>query len=140
MCSDAYLGEASAMAGEGRWTAALAEHETVVRACLAASERVAAADWGRVPAPDKWSPAAVVLHICQSYELGRDAVAGGPSMRLRIAPPVAWLSRTLILPVFLATERFPRGAKAPAEVVPSATEAQPTDARRGSRSPGAGGR
>ena len=98
-----------------RWTAALVEHETVVRAFLTACQGVAPADWQRAPAPGKWSPAAVVLHVCHAYELGRDSVAGGPSMRLRVAPPVAWFSRTLLLPVILATKRFPLGVTAPRE-------------------------
>ena len=114
----------SRMGDERRWTAALVEHETVVRAFLTACQGVASADWQRAPAPGKWSPAAVVLHVCQAYELGRDSVASGPSMRLRVAPPVAWFSRTLILPVILATKRFPRGATAPAEIVPDAAEAR----------------
>lgn len=100
------------------------EHEIAVRTFLAACQEVTPANWQRAPAPGKWSPAAVVLHVCQAYELGRDAVAGGPGMQLRVAPPVAWFSRTLILPVVLATRRFPQGAAAPAEVVPDAAEAR----------------
>ena len=65
------------------WNAALAEHETVVRAFLEVCERVAPADWHRAPAPKKWSAAAVALHVCRAYEMGRDAMAGGQGMRLR---------------------------------------------------------
>ena len=107
-----------------RWIAALAEHETVLRQFLTVCERVAAADWQRAPMPEKWTVAAVVLHVCRAYELGRDAMAGGESMRLRVSPPVAWISRTLLLPVVLATQRFPRGARSPLEVVPDAAEAR----------------
>ena len=111
------------MRDERRWTAALVEHETVMRAFLTACQGVAPAYWQRAPAPGKWTPAAVVLHVCQAYELGRDSVAGGPSMRLRVATPVAWFSRMLLLPVILATKRFPPRAIAPAEVVPDAAKA-----------------
>lgn len=111
------------MRDERRWAAALAEHETAVRALAAACERVAPADWQRSPAPMKWSPAAVVLHVCRAYELGRDAVTGGESMRPRVSRSFAWFSRTLVLPVILATNRFPRGTAAPVEVVPDAAEA-----------------
>jgi len=109
---------------EHRWTAAMAEHEIAVRAFVAACERVAPEDWQRSPAPMKWSPAAVVLHVCRAYELGRDAVNGSDGMRLRVSRSFAWFSRTLVLPVILATNRFPRGAAAPAEVVPDAAEAR----------------
>lgn len=106
-----------------RWSAALREHDTVVREFLAACSRVAPEDWQRQPVPGKWSPAAVVLHVCRAYELGRDAAAGGESMRLKVSPSAARLSRVLILPLVLATHRFPRGARSPREVVPDADEA-----------------
>ncbi len=112
------------MGDEPRWTAALEEHETVVRAFLAECQAVAPADWQRAPDPGKWSPAAVVLHVCRAYELGRDAVAGGPGMRLLVPPAAAWFARKLLLPFLLATKRFPQGASAPAEVVPDLAEAR----------------
>ena len=102
----------------------MAEHETAVRSFVAVCERVAPGDWQRSPAPMKWSPAAVMLHVCRAYELGRDAVNGGKSMRLQVSRSSAWFSRTLVLPVILATNRFPRGAAAPVEVVPDAAEAR----------------
>jgi hypothetical protein len=106
-----------------RWRSALAEHETAVRGFLAACKRVDPDDWQRAPVPGKWTAAAVVLHVCRAYELGRDAAAGGESMRLRVSPSAAWISRKLILPVVVATHRFPRGARSPREVLPDATEA-----------------
>ena len=110
------------MGEERRWTTALAEHDRAVREFLAACRRVAPADWQRAPMPGKWTAAAMALHVCRAYELGRDAMAGGAGMRLRVTPRVAWISRTLILPVVLATKRFPRGARSPSEVVPDAAE------------------
>ena len=109
---------------ERGWIAAIAEHENAIRTFVAACRRVESSNWQRAPALGKWSPAAVALHVCQAYEFGRDAAVEDARMRLRVAPPLAWLSRTVILPIFLATKRFPRGAKAPAEVVPDAAEAR----------------
>ena len=111
------------MRAEHRWNAAIAEHGTVVRAFLDVCGRVAPADWHRPPAPGKWSAAAVALHVCRVYEMGRDAMAGGPSMRLRVSRPFSWLLRTLMLPVIIATKRFPRGAYAPREIAPDPAEA-----------------
>ncbi len=108
---------------ERRWNAAFAEHATVLREFLEVCERVTPADWHRAPAPGKWSAAAVALHICRAYEMGRDAMAGGRSMRLRVSPSFSWLLRTLMLPVVFATKRFPRGANAPREVAPDLAEA-----------------
>ncbi|HEX6626801.1 MAG TPA: DinB family protein [Gemmatimonadaceae bacterium] len=109
---------------ERRWNAAIAEHETVVREFIAACDRCAPDEWNASPAPGKWSTAAVALHICHAYELGENAMAGGPGMRLRVSPPYAWVLRNLLLPVILATQRFPRGARAPREVVPDLEEAR----------------
>ena len=107
-----------------RWTAALEEHSAAVRAFRLAFESLAMDEWLRVPAPGKWSAAAVVLHVCRAYELGNDAAVGGSSMRLLVAPPMAWMARTFALPVFLRTGSFPRGAEAPAEVIPDLGEAR----------------
>jgi hypothetical protein len=43
-------------------------------------------------------------------------------MRLRVSEPYAWLLRTLMLPVIVATKRFPLGARAPREVAPDLEE------------------
>jgi hypothetical protein len=109
--------------GTWRWSVALAEHETAVREFLAACDRIPPDKWQRSAVPGKWSTAAVVLHVCRSYELGRDAAAGGPGMRLKVSPRAAWISRMLILPAVLATQRFPRGARSPREVFPDVAEA-----------------
>ncbi|HUQ99924.1 MAG TPA: DinB family protein, partial [Gemmatimonadaceae bacterium] len=68
--------------------------------------------------PGKWSPAQVAMHVCRAYELGSAALHGGDSMRLRVSERYAWWLRTLMMPVVLATRRFPRGAPAPREVWP----------------------
>jgi hypothetical protein len=112
------------MRSESRWNAAIAEHDTAVREFLDLCAQCAPAQWHRAPAPDKWSTAAVALHVCRAYELGRDAMAGGPSMRLRVSKRYSWVLRTLMLPVILATTRFPRGVRAPREVAPDLEEAR----------------
>lgn len=43
-------------------------------------------------------------------------------MRLRVSERFAWVLRTLMLPLVLATKRFPRGARAPAEIRPDPVE------------------
>jgi hypothetical protein len=111
------------MRHQWHWSAALREHENAVREFLAACGRIAPDSWQRALAPGKWTAAAVVLHVCRAYELGRDAAAGGESMRLKVSPSAAWISRMLILPVVLATHRFPRGARSPREVLPDPAEA-----------------
>jgi hypothetical protein len=101
----------------------LAEHAAALDEFTVASARLAGTAWARPPAPGKWSPAAVVLHVCGAYEFVRDAAAGGAGMRLLVSRPAAWLGRTVVLPALLASGRFPRGAAAPREVVPDLAEA-----------------
>ena len=109
---------------ERRWNAAIAEHETSVRDLLDVCERCPPSRWHASPAAGKWSAAAVALHVCRAYELGQNAMAGGAGMRLRVSKPYAWLLRTLLLPLILATKRFPRGVTAPGEVAPDLQEAR----------------
>ena len=107
---------------EARWNAAIAKHEVAVREFLDVCEQCSGDDWHR-SADGKWSTSAVALHICSSYELGRDAMLRGASMRPVVSKRYAWVLRTLLLPVILATSRFPR-ARAPREVVPGTEEAK----------------
>jgi hypothetical protein len=116
-----------------RWRAARAEHDDVVRASLEVLGRIPAARWHEAPRPAGWSPAAVTLHLCQSYELSRAVVGGAPGMALRVPRWRAWLLRTFLVPPLLASRRFPRGARAPREVRPDAAEASALGVEEGTR-------
>jgi hypothetical protein len=106
------------MAAMHGWAAVIAEHEREVGRFLATVRRVSPADWNVAPADGKWSPAAVALHVCQSYEFATAAAGGSVVMRMRVSSRAASLYRTLLLPVMLATRFFPTGVRAPAEVRP----------------------
>ena len=105
-----------------RWESARAEHRSAVAEFLDVLRAVPDDRWHRPPAPGKWTPAAVALHVTVSYELAGDTSAGPPTMRLRVSKRWAWALGHLLLPVMLATGRFPGGAKAPREVVPDMGE------------------
>jgi hypothetical protein len=115
------MDRATTEVSDRRWTTALAEHDAAVRGFLTICERVAEDDWQRPPAPGKWTPAAVALHLCQSYELGGDVRPDAPGMRMKVTPSRATVLRTFLLPFIVATSRFPR-VKAPREVAPDAVE------------------
>jgi hypothetical protein len=104
--------------GADRWATALREHDEVLAGFVAAVERLDPDRWHRPMGPGRWSPAALTMHVIQSYELGRAAMAGGASMRVIVPRPVSWLARNIALPIFLARRTFPKGAEAPAEVRP----------------------
>lgn len=104
------------------WNAAITEHDEAVRAFVRECERIDAADWQRPPLPGKWSPAAVALHLCHSYEIGVDEERRRAGMRMKLSPLQAMISRTFVLPYILMTGRFPR-VRAPREVAPDAAEA-----------------
>ena len=112
------------MRDERRWSAALAEHERELAAFLHVVARIPPDAWTRAPAPGRWSPAAIVAHVREAYDFGRAAAAGTAAMRLLVPRPTAWLSRTLLLPLLLVLRRFPRGANAPAEVLPDVAAAE----------------
>lgn len=111
------------MTDNRRWADAADEHARAVEAFVDAMAQVPAIRWHTPRAAGKWSAAALALHVCQAYEFGRDAVRTGAAMRLKVPPPVAWISRVVVLPMLLARDRFPRGADAPPEVAPDLREA-----------------
>lgn len=100
------------------WAAARAEHHEVVAQFLATIDEMPDDRWLRAPRPNKWSAATLTDHVTVTYAYGRDATTTGIGMRLLIPRPLAWVARTFILPRMLTSKRFPRGAKAPAEVRP----------------------
>jgi uncharacterized damage-inducible protein DinB len=101
------------------WTRALTEHAAALDTFIARIEAIPDTAWHRERAPGKWSPAALALHVIDSYRLGHDAIrSGGGGMRLRVAPWQAWIGRTIYFPAMLALGRFPQGAPAPSEVRP----------------------
>jgi hypothetical protein len=102
------------------WSSALEEHQHVVHGFVAECARVPVSEWHRAPAPGAWSASEVALHLCAAYELGRAAVHGGPGMRMLVTPTRAWVLRSMLLPLMLASKRFPHGVPAPREVVPDA--------------------
>lgn len=101
-----------------RWQRALAEHEDVLVAYLRIARAFPADRWQRVPAPGRWSAAALTLHVADAYRYGHEAASGGPGMRLLVPPLAALASRAVIFPVMLWLKRFPREAPAPKEVRP----------------------
>ncbi len=106
-----------------RWQAAERGHAEAVAALLVAASLVPDHKWTLPLGPGRWSPAQMLLHIEQSYRLGEAALRGGPGMRLRTSPLVAWIGRRVLLPLLTLTRRFPRNAPAPRELVPDAAEA-----------------
>ncbi len=103
---------------DARWAAALAEHERQIAAYVRRMRAVAPAAWAAPRADERWHPAAEALHVAMAYEVGVDACKNGRQMRLVVSPRVAWVSRTVLLPLFLRTRTFPRNARAPREVRP----------------------
>lgn len=118
---------------ERGWIRARAEHREALARFASAVAAVPDRAWALPTAEGKWSPAAIALHVVRAYELGDVAMHGGPGMRLRVRPWQAWMLRRLVLPYVLATGRFPRGAEAPAEVVPDLGEASQLNATAASR-------
>ena len=101
-----------------RWIRALAEHEQVLEEYVQLARTFPAERWQREPAPQRWSAAALTLHVADAYRFGLEAANGGAGMRLRVPRAVAFVSRNVIFPVMLWRKRFPREAPAPSEVRP----------------------
>ncbi len=104
------------------WSGACREHAQVLTEFLAMIDRMPPDRWQRPPRPNKWSAATLTEHLSVTYAYGRDAATTGRGMRLLVPRPIAWAARTFILPRMLASQKFARGAKAPAEVRPDVGE------------------
>ena len=111
------------MPSDRHWAAALAEHDAAVRGFLELCDRIGADEWQRAPAAGQWTPAAIALHLCQTYEMGADEERRSAGMRMKVSPGRARAVRALILPWIIATSRFPR-VRAPREVAPDETESK----------------
>ena len=112
------------MKSDRAWADALTSHAKAVDECLARIREVPPAHWHVQARTDSWSPSEEALHVALSYEFGIAAAGGGPGMRLRVGPAAAWISRELLLRIFLRAGVFPRGAVSPREVRPSNAEAR----------------
>lgn len=106
-----------------RWQSAERAHAEAVAALLVAASLVPDHKWAEPLGPGRWSPAQMLLHVEQSYRLGHDALLGGAGMKVRTSGLVAWVGRTIVLPLLTLTKRFPRNAPAPRELVPDAAVA-----------------
>ncbi len=107
-----------------RWDVALGEQQEVVDAFVAAISATPRDLWQRRHAPDRWTAAELAQHVCDAYAMGRDAPRGAPSMRLRVSPLVALLSRTFMFPMMIRMKRFPREAPVPRELRPDPERAR----------------
>ena len=105
------------------WSAAVREHEVVLRGYVQRLHAVPDAQWGAPRAEGKWSVAQEALHVAMAYEIGIAACNGSAGMRLVSPPVVAWLSRNLLLPVMLRLRFFPPNAPAPRELRPKEADA-----------------
>lgn len=101
-----------------RWDGALREQQVVVDAFAAAIGATPRDLWHRRATADRWTAAELAVHVVDAYAMGRDAPRGVPSMRLRVSPFAALVSRTILFPLMLWTKRFPREAPVPRELRP----------------------
>lgn len=101
------------------WPDGLRLHAAAVARFAATVRSVPDACWRTPPAPGKWSPAEVTMHLVLTYRhLWREQEG---TLAIRVLPPPwrAWLLRQIILPRLLAGRPFPAGVRAPREVRPA---------------------
>lgn len=120
------------MARDRVWRLALAEHDAVLAECRCVINDVPVHRWHVARAPGVWTPAEEAVHIRLAYAFGIDAVTTGAAMQLAVHPAAAWVAGHVLLPLLLRARRFPRGAAAPGEVMPSTHDAHATTPDRAS--------
>lgn len=115
------------MARADNWREAVTDYEAAIDAFAVAIAHVDEALWHAWRANARWSPAALALHVCMSYEMSTQAARGGSGMVVRASPGASWFARRIVLPLMLTSRRFPRGARAPREVRPDEVESLQLD-------------
>lgn len=110
----------------------LVAHDEAVTRFLDAMAAVPADLWAQPPAPNRWSAAALSLHVIDAYGYCIRALDGGPQMRTLLPVWRMWMLRELVMPIMFHLRRFPREAPAPREVIPdlaAAVDLSQEDAR-----------
>ena len=101
------------------------EHAAAVSEFAGAALRLPRHRWAEPLAPGKWSPAEIVGHVAEGYQVLNAELAGGRGMRLLGSPFQRWILRRTLLPRLLSSGRFPARARAPAETRPQRVEPGP---------------
>jgi hypothetical protein len=99
----------------------LAEHEKALAEFVEAVNALSSSDWNHAMHAGKWSPAEIVEHVRLSFDVHRDALQGGPGARPVLTGWKAAAARWFVMPKILRTGRFPRNARAPREIRPTAS-------------------
>jgi hypothetical protein len=110
------------------WAALVARHSAAVEEFLHSSRRIPSAHWTQPLGPGKWTPAEITSHLCESYQILRQELAGGPGMQLRLRWYHRWVFRYTLLPRILSSGNFPTGARAPRETRPRKVTLDPKTA------------
>src|SRR5829696_7947468 len=110
------------------WGPLVAEHSAALQEFVLLARRVSPDQWNKPIAPGKWTPAEIVNHLSESYQVLRGELAGSPGMELRLSRLQRWLLRHTMLPRILASGTFPAAARAPREIRPREVQVDATGA------------
>ncbi len=100
------------------WEGAMMAHDAAVTHLVAAAQAVSPDRWAVAPAPGKWSPAEVMVHVALTYEHLTREQQGTATIPVLLPRWKAWMLRRFILPRLLAGRPLPPGVRAPREVRP----------------------
>lgn len=96
----------------------LADHSVAVSEFVARAGAIRPCEWDVPRGDGKWSPAQETKHLALGYEAFARDLRGGTPLRLK----GRWWQRRLwrwrALPAILASDRLPKGVRAPREVRP----------------------
>lgn len=95
-------------------------HAQAAAAVEEAAAAIAADGWNTPGAPGKWTCAEIVEHLILAYEVLLRELGGGQGMALRTKRWQRLLLWFTLRPWLLAGKPFPKGARAPREVRPTA--------------------
>lgn len=101
-----------------RLSRALELHRAAAEELLRAAEAVPESRWRDPVQEGKWSPAEILEHLNNTYDILLSELSGGAGMKIRTALWQRILLRLTIVPRIMKKGIFPKNAPAPKEIRP----------------------
>jgi len=104
---------------EKQWTEVMERHRAAVANYLQIASEINAVNW-RIPVEvEKWTPAQITEHLILTYQVFVKQIGGEQNIEMVYGFLLRRVLRLVVLTKIFRTRRFPRGAKAPKEILPT---------------------
>ncbi len=103
---------------ENEWTEVMERHRSAVALFVQFAATIPENVWLTPIEDEKWTPAQITEHLILTYQVFLNQMRGEQNIKTVHSSFVRWLLRLFILPIIYWRRKLPRGAQAPAEILP----------------------